>query len=162
MKYCFATIFLFIVFCHSLAAQTGNSGPGRPPQAVYVNAGGASPLFSIHYDRRFKKQYHGAGFTVGAGYYGGIGSPVLSAPVALNYLLGKKNHFVEFAVGTTWMNEHDDFFDTHKDGSGFLWNLGAGYRFQPRLGFFGRSGIAAIWGGKNFDFTAYIGLGVAF
>lgn len=71
----------------------------RAPQAVYFGLGGSGPIFSFNYDRRFTRKLNGPGFAAGVGYYGESHTSLLSFPVSLNYLIGRKNNFFELAAG---------------------------------------------------------------
>ncbi|MEN9569841.1 MAG: hypothetical protein RL172_1072 [Bacteroidota bacterium] len=153
---------LWLAGLYWLGAAAQVASPAKVPQAIYFNAGGNSPLFSIQYDRRFTKQYAGAGFAAGAGYYGGFKSATWSVPITVYYLLGRQKHFAELSGGTVWVSERKDFWDDYQKGGGFVWHLGAGYRFQAGKGLIGRTGVAALRAGKYQYWSAYAGLGFAF
>ncbi len=70
----------------------------REPQAVFVELFGPG-LFSINYDRRFKKQTEGWGYRGGLGYINSSGDySVVTVPVGINYLAGKKGRFFELGL----------------------------------------------------------------
>ena len=134
----------------------------RPPQAIYFLIGGSAPLLSINYDRRFEKKVNGAGFAVGLGFFGESGVSIFSVPVSLNYLFGRNSHFFEIAGGATFVSGTvTDFFDNgSSSGSGFIFHLNAGYRYQPtRGGFFFRGGISPLFSGGEYATSFYIGFG---
>lgn len=114
-------------------------------RAIYGELLGKSPLFSLNYDQRFRKQSnYGAGFSVGAGIYYGypnrqsdrvLFSP-LSVPVSWNTLLGRKASHLELGVGITPifpltnLNE-PDFGLGRNQGSGKVFGFGTiGYRLH--------------------------------
>lgn len=134
----------------------------REPQAIYFLLGGSGPLFSINYDRRFQKRVNGAGFAVGLGFYGASGISIFSIPVSINYLFGRSSHFLEVAGGATFVSATaTDFFGNgSSSGSGFIFHLNAGYRYQPtRGGFFFRGGISPLFSGGEYATSIYLGFG---
>ncbi len=136
----------------------------RAPQTVYFGLGGSGLLFSGNYDRRFGKHLDGPGFTAGLGFFFGGGVSILTVPVSLNYLIGKQNHFFEIAAGGTFVTGSIDFGDLGSgNGSGFVWHINAGYRYQPAAGgFFFRAGFSPLFGGGESFMYYYLGGGVAF
>ncbi len=138
----------------------------RAPQAVYFQLGGSGPILSVNYDRRFQKKLNGLGFAVGIGYFGVEGVSLFSVPVSLNYLFGHNSHFVELAAGTTFVSaQTSDFFGSGSNsGSGFLYHINVGYRYQPTTGgFFFRGGVSPIFtsasdGGGHIT-SYYLGFG---
>jgi hypothetical protein len=136
----------------------------RPPQAVYFQLGGSAPIISVNYDRRFGKRVNGAGFAVGAGFWGGTGLAVFSVPVSLNYLFGRRSDFIEVAGGATFITGSvDDIFDENNSGSGVFYHVNAGYRHQPATGgFFFRGGISPLFFGGDYITSYYIGFGYNF
>lgn len=132
----------------------------RPPQAVYFQLGGSGPILSVNYDRRFSKRLNGPGFAVGAGFWGVSGLSVFSLPISLNYLVGTRSNFFEFAGGATLITSSIDLFDDTETGTGVLYHLNAGYRYQPTHGgFFFRGGISPLFAGGGYVTSYYIGFG---
>jgi hypothetical protein len=137
----------------------------RPPQAVYFGLGGSGLIFSGNYDRRFGKRLNGPGFATGLGLFFGGGLTVFTVPVSLNYLAGRKNHFFELAGGTTFVTGTIDWGDGwgSESGSGFIWHINAGYRYQPAAGgFFFRAGFCPLFAQGEGVMSYYLGGGVAF
>ena len=137
----------------------------RPPQAVYFQLGGSAPILSVNYDRRFMKKLGGPGFAVGAGFWGVSGIAIFSAPVSINYLLGRKSDFIEVAGGTTFIigSVNDIFDDSKSSGSGFVHHINVGYRHQPALGgFFFRGGVSPLFVSGEYITSYYIGFGYNF
>lgn len=134
----------------------------RPPQAMYFQIGGSAPILSVNYDRRFSKRLNGAGFAAGVGFWGGTGVAIISVPASLNYLFGRKSHFIEVAGGATFItgSASDIFDDTKSTESGIIYHLNAGYRYQPATGgFFFRGGISPLFYKKDYVTSYYIGFG---
>jgi hypothetical protein len=132
----------------------------RAPQAIYFMIGGSGPLFSVNYDRRFQKKVNGFGFVAGVGFYGESGISIFSIPVSINYLIGRSNHFLELAAGTTFISAKTDIFAESNSGSGFIHHVNAGYRYQPtRGGFFFRGGISPLFAQGEYATSFYIAFG---
>ena len=133
----------------------------RPPQAVYFQIGGSGPILSANYDRRFGKKLNGAGFAAGIGYWRDFGINILSIPVSINYLLGRKTHYLGVAAGTTFVSAEVDWFDSEDEtASGFIHHVNLGYRHQPASGgFFFRGGISPLFGGGDYATSFYQGFG---
>ena len=73
---------------------------------VQVELFGPAGLFSVNYDSRFTKKEFGTGFKIGLGAspLGVFGESCnsgsqISLPAGLNYLIGKRKHFVEVGGG---------------------------------------------------------------
>lgn len=98
------TIFVFLfLFPFKTFAQKPYS---KSASQLQVEVFGAAGLFSVNYDSRFTKKETGIGFKIGLG-----GAPLgvfgescnsgsqISLPAGLNYLLGKRKHFLEIGAG---------------------------------------------------------------
>ena len=116
----------------------------RAPQVVFFELGGPG-LLSVNYDRRFAKQTDGWGFRAGIGYLNPMDFSLLSVPVGINYLAGKKGKYFEVGLNESlyFINANRnpgygfvDIFDTHVENSKTisLTSLTFGYRSQPLLG----------------------------
>jgi hypothetical protein len=170
---------LFTIIAHTYSAAQAdtiklsqiNKGPrivtDRAPQAVYFQVGGSGPILSANYDRRFGKKLDGAGFAVGIGYFTDSEESIFSIPVSINYLIGRKTHFVELAGGATFVS------DTYEDwwsGSGenitetyFIYHVNVGYRHQPATGgFFFRGGFSPLLDQDDAVMSFYLGFGYNF
>lgn len=124
---------LFLSTCISFGQETIKRN------TLYAEAFGQGFCWSLNYDRlmntnkRLKNSFsaglvvvpHSMGFGNGA-YYG--------APVSYNWLLGKKNHHLEFGLGLTFLVEHPSygFSDMTKNYTYLTPKLG--YRFQRPQG----------------------------
>jgi hypothetical protein len=168
------TLIVFI-FSLDMSAQAdtirlkdmGSGGPivtDRPPQAVYFQLGGSGPILSVNYDRRFSKKLNGAGFAVGLGYWHSWGVGAVSVPVSLNYLFGRRSHFIEAAAGTTFISASTfDWMNEDNTESGFFHHINLGYRHQPATGgFFFRGGFSPLFYGGESAVSFYLGFGYNF
>jgi hypothetical protein len=137
-----------------------------PPQAIYLNIGGASPFVSFQYDRRLRAVTNGFGYTIGAGYMKILGVTVFSVPVAANYLFGQRTHFFEVAAGVTYVTASVDLIanaEVKNSGSAFLYTLNAGYRYHPTNGgYFFRVGVGPLFFTGDFSILPYLGVGYKF
>jgi hypothetical protein len=137
----------------------------RPPQAVYFQLGGSGPFLSVNYDRRFGKRVNGLGFTTGIGFWGETDASLFSIPLSLNYLAGRKTHFLELAAGTTFLaaSVSGDYFSIDGGGTGLIYHASVGYRHQPTTGgFFFRGGISPLFGQGEYATWFYLGFGYNF
>lgn len=135
----------------------------RPPQAIYFGVGGSALLFSANYDSRFSKRLNGAGFSVGLGSWFGGGVTVFTIPATLNYLVGRKDHFLELGAGATFITGTVDFFDSNETGSALLGHAVIGYRYQPATGgFFARAGFTPLYGYGDAVMFYHLGFGYSF
>ena len=136
----------------------------RPPQAVYFGLGGSAPIFSANYDRRFGNRLNGWGFTAGLGFFGATDAHIFSIPASINYLMGRKDNFLELAAGATFATAAAyDFFDGSNSSAVVFGHLNLGYRHQPSLGgFFARTGFSPIFFDGEYFTSFYLGLGYAF
>ena len=135
----------------------------RPPQAVYFQFGGSAPLMAANYDRRFANKLNGFGFAVGVGYWNDFGIGIFSIPVSLNYLFGRRSHFLELAAGTTFISAKVDWIGEEEGGSGFIQHINLGYRYQPAQGgFFFRGGVSPLFAYGEYTTSAYLGFGYNF
>jgi hypothetical protein len=127
-------------------------------QNVFVELLGAGITISANYDTRFSNKRDGLGGRVGAGYLSTSNGNLLTIPVQLNYLLGKKGKYFEVGLGATFgsMNNRSRSFRTVTDNSngetityllpdddsdvlgvnynrssGFIGTMTLGYRYQP-------------------------------
>ena len=144
----------------------------RPPQAVYAELGGNGIVLSVNYDRRFNKRTTGFGFRAGLGYSFDSYTPFVSVPLAVNYLMGRRNSFFEVGAGETPV-----FLGSVKDYGGIsigdedfnskdvllITTLNVGYRLQPiRGGFNLRAGIMPLFAKGGTSILPYVSLGYNF
>jgi len=102
-------------------------------EVLYAELGGPAGMLTLNYDTRFTKSPKGFGLRVGAGIIFDITSTGFVLPVALNYVMGKKTHFLELAAGGSYFSfteENQGWFYFPEDNFivPFVW---AGYRYQP-------------------------------
>ena len=158
-----------------------------------VEAFRAQNTIGVNYDARINGNY-GLGYRVGIGFGYADNSGLfdqnikgVGVPLELNYLLGKKNHKLEFGFGTslgiyhvketTWYyyqpvppetEEHDEQYISTSNCFGYFIFGNIGYRYQREHGFTFRIGITPSfnfgdkYGLKRAVFYPYIGFGKSF
>ena len=161
----------------------------RPRRAVYNEYGGASGIIGANFDSRFSANSH-LGYRLGLAFNAGKtsdksegGSYIYQGPEAVfeTYgLIGGANHSFELGVGMM----HGVFKRSYEwdampyPGCSYEpyeeWNYGyyafvnVGYRYQPAIGFFLRTGVNPTfvpetrYGISRFLVYPYLGLGFAF
>jgi hypothetical protein len=153
------------LFCKPSNAQ--NSAVTNRAQNIFVELGGPGLLLSANYDTRFAQRRDGIGGRLGAGYLSLDNNSILTIPLQVNYLLGKKNKYFELGIGYTFINtngnDNEDYFSLD-DASGGLGTMTFGYRYQPEDGgFHFRAAINPIFNSSGFfPFFGGIGLGYTF
>ena len=155
MKKVFSAIALFFLSIVCVKAQTA-------AKCVYVELGGPG-LASVNFDTRFSKTEGGLGGRIGIGGFSiRDAGTVVTAPVGLNYLLGKdgKNYF-EIGAGYTYVhvsNSGDAVFGDGGSSSASFGHLSFGYRLQPANGGFTfRAAVVPVFG-NGFFIPYYAGL----
>ena len=173
MKRYFVFILLPLLYFNSFSQQKNSSNA----EQLQLEAFGPGSLFSLNFDIRFAKKENGLGIRAGLG-----GSPLgklgascnsgtlMTLPLGLNYLVGKKNHFIELGVGGVLpffsatkklcIGFKGDFFS---DDIQVYEYILVGYRYQP----YGKKGVTyrafvsplfqpgfpvKLWGGFSIGF----------
>ncbi|MDT3404850.1 hypothetical protein [Mucilaginibacter terrae] len=158
-KISLATLLTLCFFCNRTHAQI-EEGPRA--QNVYAELLGPGLLFSLNYDTRFGKARNGWGGRAGAGYVSADDNSILTLPVQVNYLLGKKGKYFEVGLGATFIstngsNKEDDFF-VFDDVNTTIGTMTFGYRYQPVDGGFNfRASLNPVFNKNNF-IPYYFGL----
>lgn len=114
-----------------------NDLKGQSHQALYLELLGNGGLYSFNLDIRFEEQPQGLGARFGMGIVG----PVITAPMMINYLMGKNRGFLELGAGFTFLSD-DAFigigdvdieqsygtfslmYRNQKSEGGFMWKAG--------------------------------------
>ena len=178
-----ATIALLCMVCMS--------GWGQRVQNLSLEGLGASGSVGLNYDSRFKGN-DGFGFRIGLGYCfsqsqytalvkaNNCNLHAITAPMGINYLLGKKKHKLEVGLGASlgyyskqtgdsWQYVWDPFSNDEPGNSfGYFMFAEIGYRYQPTEGLMLRVGLTPSWnfGGKyGLDrqwYYPFIGIGYSF
>ncbi|MFA6944584.1 MAG: hypothetical protein WC220_01670 [Pedobacter sp.] len=130
---------------------------GRYRKALFVETFIPGGLLSANYDMRLKKDInHGLGFSAGAGLGGYYLTEVtnnnkttdrrmLALPIAMNYIIGAKQHGLELGIGVTPQIALDKVRDNSADDNGTFIPLRIGYRLQPKKeGFTARAALIPI------------------
>jgi len=130
---------------------------GKFRKAVFIETYIRPGLLSANYDMRIRKGTNsGLGFTAGAGLGSHFNTEVinnnkssdrrmLALPVAVNYIIGKKQHGIELGIGLTPQITLDKVRDSSAESNGTFFPFRIGYRFQPiREGLVARAAWATI------------------
>ena len=147
------------------------------PKSIFVEAGGAglSPL-SFNFETRFARQLNGMGLRLGGSFMGIGKSGLVTVPVQLNYLLGRRGRYFEMGAGATLFHGYSSMFGGLKnDGTKdtytkLIGTLTFGYRYQPvKGGFMFRVGFAPFFTTSEDDegfifmpYMPYLSLGYSF
>ncbi|OIQ63806.1 hypothetical protein GALL_546520 [mine drainage metagenome] len=154
-------------FCQPLKAQSGRYSKSDTTlnvraQNVYIELGGPGLLFSANYDTRFSQRRDGLGGRIGLGFIETGGASVVTVPLELNYLLGKKDKYFEIGLGATYASFNSgssflSFDSTPVTSNTVLGTMTFGYRYQPVDGGFNfRASFNPIFDSSNF--VPYFGL----
>jgi hypothetical protein len=126
---------------------------------------------------RLKKDINnGIGFSAGAGlgsfYFTEVTNNnrttdrrMLALPVAMNYIIGKKRHGIEFGIGITPQIALDKVRDNSAEDVGAFFPLRIGYRLQPmNEGFTARAALMPLINRRtvSFDAVNLINFGLSF
>lgn len=153
-------------------------------QNVFFEALGPGGVYSFNYDTRFKNRQDGLGGRVGIAYFSDNDDRLLTIPVAVNYLLGKKGKYFEVGAGATffYFNSYSSsrFFGNgyysptydpsgnyeykRRSQTGAFGSLSFGYRYQPIDGGFSfRGGFSPIFSSSEFvPYWPYLSFGYSF
>jgi hypothetical protein len=154
----------------------------RRGKSIYFEAWGSSASYSFDYDFRFNKRQNGFGMRVGVGYFDNRYNKFINVPVILNYLHGKKGHYLELGAGVTFFNNYsveDVFFISDNSESnphppdyepklhnqtGVISSVSVGYRYQPLKGGFSFrvGGGPVATSKKQYPFWPYMSFGYSF
>ncbi len=161
-------IILCAFFQNSFAQNsfTQNSASMPRAQNVFVELFGPGLVISANYDTRFGQRRDGLGGRVGVGFLAESGNSILTLPVQVNYLLGKKSKYFEVGLGATFINigGNDRGYLSLDDVTGTIGTMTFGYRYQPEDGgFHFRAAITPIFNSSAFlPYFAGIGFGYTF
>ncbi len=156
---------ILVFACYSVRAQDPSSSAKFEGQtSFYAELGGPGLLFSANIDRRFKPNSLGWGARAGLGFVntyedtrviqpGGFYTTseqvsVVTFPVQINYIFGKKNvpHTFEVGAGLTIAGKKVEVLDYNdEEGSSLFGTASFMYRRQPFDGGFSwRAGFTPI------------------
>ena len=161
----------------------------RPRRALYNEYAGASGIIGASFDSRFSANRH-LGYRLGLAFNAGKtsdksegGSYIYQGPAAVfeTYgLIGGANHSFELGVGMmhgVFKRSYEwdalpcpgcSYDPPEKWGYGYYAFVNVGYRYQPAIGFFLRTGVNPTfvpetrYGISRFLVYPYLGLGFAF
>ncbi len=139
-------------------------------QNFYVEILGQGLLFTANYDTRFSHKRNGIGGRIGFGALSIDGTTLITAPISLNYLLGKEKSFFEIGLGVTYVsastsNSGSVFFENGSNStSTILGTMSFMYRLQPKdSGFSFRGGFTPYFNKDGFiPYYPGISLGYTF
>lgn len=131
----------------ALNAQKGGLVSNRVRDAVFASVGTPTIGVSLNYDTRFQPgKIGGVGGQIGVGFQVENDRAVVSIPMGINFLLGKRNHFFEMgAMLTPFVVSQDRPYTNlywsyeayaYKHGWGMFFSPVLGWRYQPRGGGF--------------------------
>ncbi len=129
-------------------------------KAVFIELGGNGLLFSTNYEMRFKK-----GVQDGLGFRAGVGGisvtddirnrvSVLTFPLAINNIIGKRRSAFETGVGITPViaSAQGTSFANDFKTTGIIGFINIGYRFQPiKNGFLFKINWTPVISGGGFE-----------
>ncbi|GHT12313.1 hypothetical protein AGMMS4956_06730 [Bacteroidia bacterium] len=153
----------------SVAAQEiewGSEERKFPQGAFFVDLFGESLTYSINYDQRFFRKSGGLGAKVGVGYFG-IGSnssgvKIVTIPITVNYLAGKRGNYFEMGLGMNIHNANWGFVNgKNKSAFSTVGTVNLGYRRQPADGgFLFRGYLSPLFqpGGSGFFWPLWVGI----
>lgn len=154
---------LFITFVTLALFSSGQSLNAKQVYLELIGAGGGP---SLNYDARFGNKENGLGYRVGIGgefsYSSSLGtSSALAIPAGINYLLGKRKHYLDLGSGATVFFGDETYYPKNRWGL----NFSAGYRLTP----FEKKGVSFRAGYMHWivflpeaDFSPYLYLGVGY
>lgn len=159
---------LLLSFCTLFNSAKAQSDTTKRAQNVYLELLGPGLTFSANYDARFSKRQDGLGGRVGLGYASDNDFSILSIPLQVNYLLGRKGKYLELGLGATFASySGEDSFSFLGKNSIYTYNnssssrhrqstvLGTttvGYRSQPVNGGFNfRASINPVFNSGGFN-----------
>ena len=135
-------ILLIILFCNLSSYSQENKiiTANQRAQCVFGEFGGNGLMFSANYDLRFTKKQNGFGARAGLGFFITIFGGGLTVPIGINYLAGKRSHYLEAGLGATILTlESFTLFGEDVNTSAVAFVPSVGYRYQPlQNGFTGR------------------------
>lgn len=159
-------------------AQNSENEEAISYQSFYVEVGGPGVLFSANIDSRFKKERLGWGIRGGLGFVtaneyvpnGNNGNyerrSIITVPVQINYLFGKKNspHIFEVGGGATYLSKKLDILDFYDDErTQLLGTASFMYRKQPvEGGFTWRIGFTPVFSKGYIQPFGGVSIGYAF
>lgn len=112
-------------------------------KAIFVETNIRPGLLSANYDMRIRKGTNsGLGFAAGVGLGSHYNTEVinnnktsnrrmLALPIAINYIIGEKQHGIELGIGVTPQIALDNVRDSSIESNGTFFPFRIGYRFQP-------------------------------
>jgi hypothetical protein len=116
-------IVILLIFTFTLNANAYKD-PER--KSVFLEVGGNAYYGSLNFESMFgAKRHHAFAFRIGLGGYPVVNTSdfVIALPVAFNYLVGRKSHFLDLSLGQSFTVDNNAKFEPITTG-------GIGYRYQ--------------------------------
>lgn len=142
--------FVIFLIIFTIKSNISFSQDSPKHQAAYVEGFGGGIIFSFNYESRFQSKPNGFGYRIGLGLTGIDGIRVITAPLGINYLLGKKKNFLEIGAGVTLVGLSDTQMTT--SNSSLIPDVGAingffnlGYRRVFDSGIMIKAGISPLF-----------------
>lgn len=137
----------------------------RNMKAVYFEIFGNSFAYSFNFDIRFTRSDRGLGGRIGIGYTDlPDRDSLLTAPIMINYLLGKNGKYFEIGGGLVISKGNQIFDKLGKENDILFGTLVFAFRLQPvNDGFFFKVGLTPVFGSESFiPYWFGLSLGYAF
>ena len=134
-------------------------------QSAFLELGGNGIILSANYETRFAKKQNGFGGRIGLGIVTDFLDPTsgLTIPVGINYLAGKRNHYLEAGLGATiYTLKGLTLFKDNINEGGVIFVPSLGYRYQPLDGSFVFRIFASPLIGEGSTFWAGLSIGYKF
>jgi hypothetical protein len=137
---------------------------GQKSKSVFLEVGGNGGAFSVNFDSRLSDSEKGLGYRAGVGFippsyvYVESRPTTWTIPVGVNYLFGRRRHYLETGLGLTpyfFNGTVSDVMGIQKNdkGIGMLLIPSAGYRYAPPgKAFQGRLFVSPLIGSGGADF----------
>jgi hypothetical protein len=127
---------------------------------VYLEAGGSGIIYTINFDKRFKKEENGWGFRIGLGGAAIDDDGYIAIPAQINYLYGNNGQYLELGAGASFFSTGDVGFSENT----VLANAVIGFRKVPfgKKGFTWRVAFTPFIGAEGFYPWAGVSLGYRF
>lgn len=147
--------------------ESNDAPTSQRAQGVYFEGLGNGGLYALNYDIRFGPHQGGLGGRIGLSFYANRHDRYFAAPLAVNYLAGKKGKYFEVGAGLTFYSANISpiFIDRDQENITELFGtLTFGYRSQPlEGGFMFRGGVSPITSKEAFvPFGPYLSFGYSF
>ena len=127
-------------------------------QSIYLEGLGKGFVNSLSYEHPIAKDKLGLNLQVGFGF---APSSLITAPVSISKIFGKKSHHLELGAGLTFFNGIL-WVDDDSLGPDIIFHISAYYRFQKQAGrFYYKLGFTPIIS-RHFSIAPWFGAGLGY